>query len=116
MAAFLFEEVEGLFAARGEIGGQESSWNSLETILVMLGRPAEAAKWTEKLMDLFDQQEDPEVLATRACFMGEKLLSAGGETNSLLAVPLLERALAASASPAHVGQPWAAQFRMQAKP
>ena len=115
-ATALLEEAEGMFAARGDVEGQSATWNSLEAVLAKFGRLAEAAKWTTKLLDLGDVCQDPEMVGDHACFMGEKLVSVGGEDNCRLAVPLLERALAASASQKLAGQPEAAEFRMKVNP
>jgi len=109
-ATALLEEAEGMFAARGDVEGQSATWRSLVAVLAKFGRLAEAATWTTKLLDLGDVREDPAMVGVHACFIGEKLVRVGGDRNCALAVPLLERALAASASPG----PQAAEFRMQA--
>ena len=113
-ATALLKEAEGMFAACGDVEGQSVTWNSLEAVLAKFGRLAEAATWTTKLLDLGDVWGDPAMVGEHACFIGEKLVRVGGDRNCALAVPLLERALRASASPALAGQPKAAEFRMKA--
>jgi len=95
-SAELLEEVEGMFEVLGQVQGQLSCWNSLISLLVKAGRPSEAAKWTEKLMDYATISEDHDLIGMHGVFLGEALVSAQSTDNAQLAIPFLERALAAS--------------------
>jgi len=115
-ATSLLEEAEGMFAAGGKVPnkeGQAATWESLEAVLAQSGRLPEAAKWTTKLLAMFDERGDSAMVGEHASFIGEKLVRVGGEQNCKLAVPLLERALLASASPG-VDAEQAADLRIKA--
>jgi len=117
-AVSLLEEAEAIFAALVPVptDAQEVTWNSLEAVLSIFGRLPEATTWTTKLLDLDQARGLPGMVGKRGCIIGEKLVREGGERNCALAVPLLKRALDASATLAGHSppSPKAADFRMQA--
>ena len=97
-AAELLEEVDRIFGSSGEIRGQMSCWNSLASVHARARPPrlAEAAKWTQKLMDQLDKDGNYDSMCSHGVFIGNHLVQAGGTEECALAVPFLERALAAS--------------------